>query len=107
MPSRHLLSLFWQMFVTSVRKFFEKHAVGLEPTMTGFADQRLSPSWRHVPENFWNIVGTGGEIRTLKTSLEDSDVAGYITPAHKKTFKEPPAGFEPAPEFVRSESLFR
>ena len=29
------------------------------------------------------LLGTGGEIRTLEASLEDSNVSSYITPAER------------------------
>ena len=74
----------------------------LELTSTGFAIRRLSrlatrARVRHALacrfraiETYWlsddklkyvGQFGTGGEIRTLEASLEDSNVSSYITPA--------------------------
>lgn len=61
----------------------------IELTMTGFADQRL------IHLGYARIeLGAEGEIRTLEASLEDSYVAGYITPAYLKV--ELLTGLEPA-----------
>ena len=52
-----------------------ERAVRLELTNTGFAIRRLS----HLATRA--SFGTEGEIRTLKSSLEDSHVSSYITSA--------------------------
>ena len=67
-----------------------KHATGFEPVMSGVADRRLKPAWLRV--RFGEETGEGS--RTLKTSLENSDVAVYITPA----WMEGGAGVEPTSE---------
>lgn len=66
-----------------------KRAVRFELTMTGFADQRLI----HLGYARRGL-GAEGEIRTLEASLEDPNVAGYITPACMKV--ELLTGLEPA-----------
>ena len=47
-----------------------ERAVGFEPTMIGFADQRLKPTWRcsHLDFGFW--IEDKSEIRNLKSKID-------------------------------------
>jgi hypothetical protein len=77
----------------------KERAVGIEPTLSGFAGRRLA-TWLRA--RVFIEAGEGG--RTLNTSLENSDVASYITPARL----EGGAGLEPAAssvETTRSRSI--
>ncbi len=97
----------------------KKRAVGVEPTICGFAGRRLA-AWlraRVCPRGVWAAAvlpfwrcglpragDAGGGSRTLRASLEDSNVGRYITPAGGTG--KGGAGVEPASEPFEAARFF-